>query len=148
MTVAELLSRFFASYGLVDDTKVAKEEQKVALVVCNPPVIVYNAVQELVALAADGNVPNNRLKLSPLVWKLLVRIRILKQLSGNGSSIRRLSIHSRFFLTTSQLLILTKKELVSQLFAIQHVIKQIRWQINSTQTLRGLEMKLSPYFMS
>ena len=60
MTVAELLSRFFASYGLVDDTKVAKEEQKVALVVCNPPVIVYNAVQELVALAADGNVPKTQ----------------------------------------------------------------------------------------
>ena len=89
------------------------------------------------ALAADGNVPNNRLKLSPLVWKLLVRIRILKQLSGNGSSIRRLSIHSRFLKTTSQLLILTKNELVGQLFAIQHIIKQIRWQINSTQTLRG-----------
>ena len=45
MAVAELLTRLFSSYGLVDATKIAKEEQKVDLMVCNlnnPPVVFYN----------------------------------------------------------------------------------------------------------
>ena len=47
MTVAELMSRLFLSYGLVDATEIAKEEQRVSLMVCNlnnPPFIVYNSV--------------------------------------------------------------------------------------------------------
>ena len=43
MTVDELLTHLFVSYGLVDATKIAKEEQNVALMVHNlknPPVIV------------------------------------------------------------------------------------------------------------
>ena len=58
--MAELLTRLFSSYGLVDATKIAKEEQKVALIVWNlnnPPVIVYSAVDELLDLAVAVNVP-------------------------------------------------------------------------------------------
>ena len=62
-TVAEFLTHIFASYVLVDATKIAKEEQKVALMVWNlndPPVIVYNAVDKLVALAEAGNIPKTQ----------------------------------------------------------------------------------------
>ena len=63
MIVAELLTRLFASSGLVDATKISKEEQKFALMVCNlndPPVIVYNSAGELVALAKAGTVPKTQ----------------------------------------------------------------------------------------
>ena len=62
-SVAELLTRIFASYGLVNTTKIAKEEQKVALMIwnlSNPPLILYNSVKELVDLAASGNVPKTQ----------------------------------------------------------------------------------------
>ena len=63
MTVAALLTHISASYGLVDATKIVKEEQKVPLIVWNlndPPVLVYNTVRELVALAISGNVTNTQ----------------------------------------------------------------------------------------
>ena len=47
-TVAEFLTHIFASYVLVDATKIAKEEQKVDLMVWNlnnPPFIVFSVVR-------------------------------------------------------------------------------------------------------
>ena len=63
MTAAELLTHIFASYCLVDAKNITKEEQKVFLIVCNlndPPVIVCNAVEELVDLSKAGNVPKTQ----------------------------------------------------------------------------------------
>ena len=48
MAVDELLTHIFATYGLVDATKISKEEKIVSLVfwnLINPPFIVYNAVE-------------------------------------------------------------------------------------------------------
>ena len=58
--MTEHLNRLFSSYGLVDATKISKEEQSVDLMVWNlnvPLVIVYRAVDKLVDVAAEGNVP-------------------------------------------------------------------------------------------
>ena len=63
MIVAELLTHIFLPYGLVDATKIAKEEQKVSLMVWNInnyPVIVYNEFKELVALSKVDNLPKTR----------------------------------------------------------------------------------------
>ena len=56
----ELLIRLFSYYGLVYASKIAKEEQKVDLMVWNlndPPVVIYRSFKELLALSAAGNDP-------------------------------------------------------------------------------------------
>ena len=56
----ELLIRLFSYYGLVYASKIAKEEQKVDIMVWNlndPVVIFYRSVKEFLDLAAAGNDP-------------------------------------------------------------------------------------------
>ena len=63
MTLDKIMTHLFASYGLVDDTKIAKEEQKISLMVWilnDPPVIVFNTVEKLVYLSKLGNVPKTQ----------------------------------------------------------------------------------------
>ena len=66
MTVAELLTCLFASYKLVDATKIAQEEQNSPFMDWNlnkPLVILYNSVEELVDLSATYNVPKAQAKI-------------------------------------------------------------------------------------
>ena len=76
MKVAELLTRLFSSYGLVDATKIAKEEKKVDLMVWNlnnPPFVVFSVVRELVALSSEGNVSKTQDQIvtigMEMIWK-------------------------------------------------------------------------------
>ena len=60
------MTPIYASYGLVDATKISKEEQNVSLMIWNinySPVILYNSVEELVALSATYNVPKAQAKI-------------------------------------------------------------------------------------
>ena len=76
MTVAELMTHIFASYGLVDATTKSKEEQNVSLLVLkinDPPVVVYNTVKELVDLSTVDNVPNKKAQILNIGMEMILK---------------------------------------------------------------------------
>ena len=74
MTVAALLTHISASNGLVDASKIAKEEQNISLIVWNlndPPIILYITVRELVSLAVSGNVTNTQTQIFTICMEMM-----------------------------------------------------------------------------
>jgi hypothetical protein len=61
-TVSEVLTHLFATYGQVDPDKLRKEEEKLETFVWNlrdPPIIFYNAIEELVGYAIAAGLPKS-----------------------------------------------------------------------------------------